>query len=79
MKNPFFQSISPGSVDTDIYETAQFRPSSQIVSSRPALKPEDVAAAVIISLGTPPHVEVCINIIFIEIYTYYIINLLIII
>lgn len=57
-----FQSISPGSVDTNIFKTAQFRPSSQIVgqtvTSRPVLKPEDVAAAIITVLETPPHVEV---------------------
>ncbi|XP_025412800.1 farnesol dehydrogenase-like [Sipha flava] len=51
-------SISPGSVDTDIFKTAQFRPSSQVVSSRPALKPNDVAAAIITVLDTPPHVEI---------------------
>lgn len=54
-----FQSISPGSVDTEIFNTAKFRPSSQTVSSRPALKPEDVAAMVITTLETPPSVEVC--------------------
>ncbi|XP_060866932.1 farnesol dehydrogenase-like isoform X3 [Metopolophium dirhodum] len=51
-------SISPGSVDTDIFNTAKFRPSSQVVSSRPALKPEDVAAMVIVTLETPPSVEI---------------------
>ncbi|KAL5243821.1 hypothetical protein ACI65C_011231 [Semiaphis heraclei] len=51
-------SISPGSVDTEIFNTAKFRPSSQVVSSRPALKPEDVAAMVITTLKTPPSVEI---------------------
>lgn len=51
-------SISPGSVDTDIFKTAKFRPSSQVVSSRPALKPEEVAAMVITTLETPPRVEI---------------------
>uniref|UniRef100_A0A2S2NM11 Dehydrogenase/reductase SDR family member 11 n=1 Tax=Schizaphis graminum TaxID=13262 RepID=A0A2S2NM11_SCHGA len=52
-------SISPGSVDnTDIFNTAKFRPSSQVVSSRPALIPEDVAAMVITTLKTPPRVEI---------------------
>ncbi|KAF0752647.1 farnesol dehydrogenase-like isoform X1, partial [Aphis craccivora] len=51
-------SISPGSVDTEIFNTAKFRPSSQTVSSRPALKPEDVAAMVITTLETPPSVEI---------------------
>lgn len=55
----FLQSISPGSVDnTDLFETAQFKPSAQVVSSRPALKPEDVAAAIVTTLETPPRVEV---------------------
>lgn len=57
-----FQSISPGSVDdTDLFKTAQFKPSSQVVSSRPALKPKDVAAAIITTLETPPHVQVCLK------------------
>uniref|UniRef100_A0A2H8TN47 Dehydrogenase/reductase SDR family member 11 n=1 Tax=Melanaphis sacchari TaxID=742174 RepID=A0A2H8TN47_9HEMI len=51
-------SISPGSVDTEIFNTAKFRPSSQVVSSRPALKPEDVAAMVITTLETPSRVEI---------------------
>ncbi|XP_060840975.1 farnesol dehydrogenase-like isoform X2 [Rhopalosiphum padi] len=52
-------SISPGSVDnTEIFNTAKFKPSSQVVSSRPALTPEDVAAMVITTLETPPRVEI---------------------
>jgi len=72
-----FQSISPGSVDTEIFNTAKFRPSSQTVSSRPALKPEDVAAMVITTLETPPSVEVClINYNYI-IYEYLILEILV--
>lgn len=51
-------------MDTDIFKTAQFRPSSQVVGSRPVLKPDDVTAAVIITLETPPHVEVRITLIY---------------
>ncbi|VVC36704.1 NAD(P)-binding domain,Short-chain dehydrogenase/reductase SDR [Cinara cedri] len=51
-------SVSPGSVDTDIFKTANFKPSSQVISSRPALRPEDVAAAIITTLETPPHVQI---------------------
>lgn len=58
------QSISPGSVDTDLFKNAQFKPSSQVVSTRPALKPEDVAAAIITTLGTPPHVQVSLIILY---------------
>lgn len=45
-------------METDIFNTANFKPSSQVVSSRPALKPEDLAAVIVTVLETPPHVQV---------------------
>lgn len=55
------QSISPGVVDTEIFET--FIPSEMLEefkSSNPSLKSEDISQAVLYVLGTPEHVQVTI-------------------
>lgn len=54
-----FQSISPGAVDTEIFDE-EFRKSdvfkNTVASS--VLKPDDIADAAIYVLSTPPHVQV---------------------
>ncbi|XP_050442619.1 farnesol dehydrogenase-like [Adelges cooleyi] len=53
-------SISPGSVETDLFNTANFRPSAQIkdkINLKP-LDPKDIADAIVITLATPPHVQI---------------------
>lgn len=47
------QSISPGVVDTEIFE-----PSTAETLKDCMLKSEDIAAAVLYVLGTPAHVQV---------------------
>ncbi|XP_050541976.1 farnesol dehydrogenase-like isoform X4 [Daktulosphaira vitifoliae] len=51
-------SISPGLVDTEIFEVAQWKPLSHGKSSDMILKSEDVANTVIAALSTPPNVLV---------------------
>lgn len=55
MKIKFLQSISPGIVATEIFTAEQLAN----ITQQPHLKSEDVAAAVVYVLGTPPHVQVC--------------------
>lgn len=49
------KSISPGFVKTDITDEGIFK---EILKVRPYLDAEDVSAAVLYVLGTPPHVQV---------------------
>lgn len=51
----YLQCISPGMVDTDMLSAA-FR--SGALKAVPKLRTEDVLAAVLYSLGTPPNVQV---------------------
>lgn len=52
-------SISPGIVDTDIFDVAEFPTSEYIKKNEiPALAAEDIADAVIYALGTKPHVQI---------------------
>lgn len=53
----FFQSISPGAVETEIL-TPQLAESLKDCM----LKSEDISAAVMYVLGTPPNVQVFVNI-----------------
>lgn len=49
-----WQSISPGIVETEIFTPEHL----EFVKMMPHLKSEDIAAAVVYVLGTPPHVQV---------------------
>lgn len=54
-KKIFFQSISPGVVNTDIFEQGfqqLLDPSAHI------LNPEDVSQSIMFALATPPHVQI---------------------
>lgn len=55
----YFQSISPGGVDTDIFDE-KFRQSDVFQNdiSKALLCTEDIADATIYALSTPPHVQV---------------------
>ncbi|XP_011315383.1 dehydrogenase/reductase SDR family member 11-like [Fopius arisanus] len=50
-------SITPGLVATDLMATYSTF-SQEILNAMPSLKPEDIAAALIYALSTPPHVSV---------------------
>lgn len=50
----FLQSISPGTVKTDIFQSEDI----ELLSELKLLRPEDVAGALLYALGTPPHVQV---------------------
>lgn len=58
----YFQSISPGLVESDIIVSGS---DNEILKFMPRLKPEDVAKAVLFVISTPDHVQVCINFIYI--------------
>ncbi|XP_050521675.1 farnesol dehydrogenase-like [Daktulosphaira vitifoliae] len=53
-------SISPGSVNTDLFKTANFKPSDQIKNKVPIqpLDPKDIADAIITVLSTSPNVQI---------------------
>jgi NADP-dependent 3-hydroxy acid dehydrogenase YdfG len=55
----FFQSVSPGAVETEIIGASEF-PEDILkpFKDMPYLKSKDIADAVIYVLGTPPHVQV---------------------
>ena len=55
----FFQSISPGLVDTELLRTgAKSLDPEELFSRLPSLKPSDIADAVLYVLSTPSHVQV---------------------
>lgn len=56
----YFQSISPGLVDTELLRHGSNKTLNpeEIFSRIPCLKPSDIADAVLYVLGTPPHVQV---------------------
>jgi hypothetical protein len=54
----FFQSVSPGAVETEIIEASEFPKDMEVFAGIPYLKSKDIADAVIYVLGTPPHVQV---------------------
>ncbi|GLV36694.1 uncharacterized protein CBL_02471 [Carabus blaptoides fortunei] len=49
-------SVSPGFVTTEIITANGFQIDEERLKSIPALKPEDVADAVLYTLGTAPHI-----------------------
>ncbi|CAG2061588.1 unnamed protein product [Timema podura] len=54
-------SVSPGIVDTHIYESDPVNGKARkeyIFKNNPFLKPKDIADAVLYALGTPPNVQV---------------------
>jgi NADP+-dependent farnesol dehydrogenase len=55
----FFQSVSPGVVETEAMEASEF-PKDMMKNFKdiPSLISKDIADAVIYVLGTPPHVQV---------------------
>lgn len=53
-----FQSVSPGLVDTEIFEVGGLR--ENIYSTNPYLQAKDIADAVTYVLSTPPSVQVMI-------------------
>jgi NADP-dependent 3-hydroxy acid dehydrogenase YdfG len=55
----WWQSISPGLVRTEFQDGFPDDGTKEAVSQMPALKPEDIAEAVLYILSTPPHVQVC--------------------
>jgi NADP+-dependent farnesol dehydrogenase len=55
----FFQSLSPGAVETEIIQASEFPEDTfKDMKDMPFLKSKDIADAVIYVLGTPPHVQV---------------------
>jgi hypothetical protein len=55
----FFQSLSPGAVETEIMEASEIpKDVMKGLKSTPFLKSKDIADSVIHVLGTPPHVQV---------------------
>jgi NADP-dependent 3-hydroxy acid dehydrogenase YdfG len=55
----FFQSVSPGAVETEIAEASEIPEDMlKVLKDIPYLKSKDIADAVIYVLGTPPHVQV---------------------
>lgn len=54
----YLQSVSPGFVRTEIITANGFKVDEEVLRNLPFLKSEDVADAVLYTLGTAPHILV---------------------